>query len=142
MDRGRLSDRHPAFALVAASVVLNKHDGRFVPRERVAGHAYWDLDRAPAFLEVRLVWHTEGKGTGESVVVGRERLRDPAPQGRVDFSFQLPDMPYTYHGQILSILWSVDLFGPGGRPWRREARIASAPLITSPTMRPYGVPVA
>lgn len=123
---------------MSAGVVLSKE--LFLPNERVTGHVYWDLERAPRWLEVRLVWHTEGKGTSEYVTIGRERLRDLAAQDRRDFSFTLPDMPYTYHGRIVSILWSVDLVGPGRRIWRREDRVATTSLVMSPTLRPYGVP--
>lgn len=125
---------------MSAGIALRTSDGSFRPKERVAGYAHWDLERAPAWLEVRLAWHTEGKGTKEVRIVGRERLSGLTSQDRRDFTLTLPEMPYTYHGRVLSILWSVDLIGPGRRLWRREEPIASVVIIVSPTLRPYGGP--
>jgi hypothetical protein len=123
---------------VTAVIALHRSEGTFLPKDRVAGYARWDLEHAPRWLEVRIAWHTEGKGTKEHTIVGRERWQDLSPNDRRDFVFTLPEMPYTYHGRVLSILWSVDLIAPSRLPWRREERVASAVIIVSPTLRPYG----
>jgi len=123
---------------MTATIVLRKPDGRFEPRERVDGSASWSLEHAPAWLEVRLAWHTEGKGTKEVVVIGLERLRGVSAQDQRTFGLTLPEMPYTYHGRIVSILWSVAVFGPGGRFWHREQLLATLPIVVSPTREPIG----
>ena len=123
---------------MTAAITLRIADGRFEPKGRVEGSASWDLGNAPAWLEVRLAWHTEGKGTKEVMVVGRARLVEVSAHDQRTFAFVLPEMPYTYHGRIVSILWSVDVFGPGRL--RREERIATLPIVVSPTLQPYGVP--
>lgn len=123
---------------MTAGIALRRGEGTFLPKDRVAGAAHWELDHTPKWLEVRLVWHTEGKGTNERMIVSRERWENPSPHDRRDFTLTLPEMPYTYHGRILSILWSVDVFGPSQRFWRREERIASVVIVVSPTLRPYG----
>jgi hypothetical protein len=71
------------------------------------------------------------------MVVGRDRLADIGAHGQHGFAWSLPEMPYSYHGRILSILWSVDLFGPARRFWRREELIASVNIVVSPTLRPF-----
>jgi len=123
---------------VTATIVLRSQDGRFEPRGRVDGSASWSLEYAPAWLEVRLAWHTEGKGTKEVVVIGFERLRGVSAQDQRTFGLTLPEMPYTYHGRIVSILWSVAVFGPSRRFWRREQLLATVPIVVSPTREPFG----
>lgn len=124
---------------MTAAIALRTHDGRFEPRARVDGSASWSLEQAPAWLEIRLAWHTEGKGTKEVVVVVRERLRGVSAQDQRTFSLSLPELPYTYHGRIVSILWSVEVFGPSRRFWRREEVLATVPIVVSPTGEPLGV---
>jgi hypothetical protein len=123
---------------MTAAIMLRSHDGRFEPRWRVDGSASWSLSQAPAWLEIRLAWHTEGKGTKEVLVVARERFRAVSAQDQRTFALSLPEMPYTYHGRIVSILWSVDVFGPSRRFWRREELLATLPIVVSPTREPFG----
>ncbi|SRR5258706_16121062 len=120
------------------AITLRNSDVRFKPNGRVEGLLSWDPASAPAWLEVRLVWHTEGKGTREVMVVGRVPLTDVRVGNQRTFSFTLPDMPYTYHGRILSILWSIDVFGPARGIVRRDGRLATLPIVVSPTLQPFG----
>lgn len=123
---------------MTVEINLRDTEGRFRPQGRVEGSVSWGLGSGPEWLEVRLVWHTEGKGTSVVNVVGRVPLTDARVGNQRTFSFTLPEMPYTYHGRILSILWSIDVFGPARGPLRREERIATLPIVVSPTLQPYG----
>ena len=73
-----------------------------------------------------------------ALVVARERFRGVSAQDQRTFALSLPEMPYTYHGRIVSILWSVDVFGPSRRFWRREELLATMPIVVSPTREPFG----
>jgi hypothetical protein len=123
---------------MTVAIILRDPEGRFRPQSRIEGSVSWGLGSTSDWLEVRLVWHTEGKGTREVMVVGRVPLMDVRVGNQRTFSFTLPDMPYTYHGQILSILWSIDVFGPARGLLRREEQIATLPIVVSPTLQPYG----
>jgi hypothetical protein len=123
---------------MTVGIILRSPDGRFAPKGRVEGSVSWDLESAPAWLEVRLTWHTEGKGTDEVMVVGRLPLTDVRVGNQRTFSFTLPEMPYTYHGRIFSILWSIDVFGPAQGILRRNGRLATLPIVVSPTLQPFG----
>jgi hypothetical protein len=123
---------------MTAAITLRNSDNRVKPNGRVEGVVSWDPASAPAWLELRLVWHTEGKGTREVMVVGRVPLTDVRVANQRTFSFTLPAMPYTYHGRILSIMWSVDLFGPSRRLLQREEQLATQPIVVSPTLQPFG----
>lgn len=99
------------------------------PLETLRGTATWVLE-APAPLELRLFWYTEGKGTQDVSVIATQSLAAGTLTGRQPFEFVLPDSPYTLHGTLLSICWGVE-FLPGGR---KEAEIAR--FILSPWGKP------
>jgi hypothetical protein len=105
----------------------------FEPGGEVAGTAAWSLDEAPQSLELRLFWCTAGKGTRDLEVVARQRC-EAAKEGRREFRFQLPIGPYSVSGQLVSVVWGIELVaepggdtaraditvGPGGREVRLE----------------------
>ena len=84
----------------------------FSPGEELAGTARWQLPRAPSSLEVRLFWSTAGRGDRDFEVVASEVVDRPAPAGEHRFRFQLPLGPYSFSGQLVSLLWAVELVLP------------------------------
>jgi hypothetical protein len=105
----------------------------YSPGEEVAGTVRWRLPAPPAVLEVRLFWSTRGRGDRDFAVVASEAIEGAAAHGERRFRFQLPAGPYSFSGQLVSLLWAVELvaveedlaghaelvMGPGGC----EARI-------------------
>ncbi len=100
------------------------------PGERVEGQAGWQLAKTPRKARIRLFWRTEGKGTEDLTIVAEQPVESPQAAQLVDFAFDLPPMPYSYHGVMLSIRWGVEAvvdrtsecvwfdMGPDGRPCR------------------------
>lgn len=80
-----------------------------VPQDTVQGEATWWLDNTPRWVEVRLFWHTEGKGTTDVQVVQRQRFESPGAHETRPFSLTLPDCPYSFSGRLISLVWSVEL---------------------------------
>jgi hypothetical protein len=63
-------------------------------------------------IQVRLGWHTEGKGDRDAVVVAHTDIeaKEVLRQGTLlqgDFSFQLPPWPWSYGGHLVNIIWEV-----------------------------------
>jgi hypothetical protein len=103
----------------------NKTD--FLPGEELAGEVSWQTDSAPGPVELRLFWHTEGKGTRDVEVIESISFNVPAPQDRRDFRFQLPDSPYSFSGKLISVVWALELVLPStGETERLE-------IVISPT---------
>ncbi len=91
----------------------------FRPGGRIEGQAGWQLARAPRKARIRLFWRTEGKGTEDLQVVEQREIADPQAAQLVDFAFELPAMPYSYKGVLLSIRWGVEAVvdRDAGRAW-------------------------
>lgn len=81
----------------------------FLPGAELAGEVSWRTDSEPGPVELRLFWHTEGKGTRDVDVVKSMTFSVPARQDRRDFSFQLPDSPYSFSGKLISVVWALEL---------------------------------
>ncbi len=81
----------------------------FLPGEELAGEVSWQSDSAPGPVELRLFWHTEGKGTRDVEEIETISFNVPGRQDRRDFRFQLPDSPYSFSGKLVSVVWSLEL---------------------------------
>lgn len=117
---------------------LETEHGRttFEPGDEVAGTAAWSLPEAPTSIEIRLFWHTAGKGTLDLEVV-ETQVCDALAEGRREFRFRLPAGPYSVSGKLVSVAWAIELVaepsgdaaraeitvGPGGR----EVRLGTVP---------------
>jgi len=100
----------------------------YLPGETVAGHAAWRLDRAPASAELRLFWHTQGKGDSDQEIVQTVPFAAPQADDRRPFTLRLPPAPWSFSGKLVSLLWSLELVVAGEGAARVE-------LVVSPTGR-------
>ena len=79
------------------------------PGAPVSGTFEWRLDADAQFLEIQLLWYTEGKGTQDIEVVATARVERPEIGGRHSFSFTLPTTgPYSFSGSLISLSWAVE----------------------------------
>jgi hypothetical protein len=108
---------------------LRTADGRtaFEPGEKIQVVAEWACDQPLERAEVRLVWYTRGKGDTDHAVVRRERLDAPRASDSRTVELQLPEAPYSFSGDLVSLVWAVrlDLFG-AAKP--KQIEIVVAPL--------------
>jgi len=81
----------------------------FLPGEEIAGEVSWQGDAAPRSAELRLFWHTQGKGTRDVEVIETISFASPARQDRRDFRFALPESPYSFSGKLISLVWALEL---------------------------------
>ncbi len=80
----------------------------FRPGETVAGTVRWNLEENPESLELSLFWHTQGKGTRNVGVVETVKFDSPGSLGQKDFSFKLPQGPYSFSGKLISLIWAIE----------------------------------
>jgi hypothetical protein len=110
-------------------IALNENKATYSPRQAVQGRIAWSLSGDPKHLELSLFWYTAGKGTRDVGVVGTMRLDYPGALGSKDFSFTLPEGPYSFSGKLVSLVWALELTSsPGSETFRQE-------IIISPTGR-------
>ena len=86
-----------------------ENTARFRPGEDVAGRALWILDEPAKAVEVRLFWHTQGKGTIDANIVGSIRFDNPEQREQREFTFTLPAEPYSFSGVLISLVWALEL---------------------------------
>lgn len=110
---------------------LQLQDGRteFLPGESITGTASWQVSNPPAKAEVSLIWATRGKGTQDMEIVQAIPFSDPQARDSRPFKITLPESPYSFSGQLISLIWTLELnldpgdecaaaeivFAPGGK---------------------------
>jgi hypothetical protein len=104
----------------------------FQPGETLAGTADWKLDapaKPQAVVELRLLWFTSGRGTPDAGLVETLRFEAPAEEDRRDFRFRLPEGPYSFVGQLITLEWALEAVIAGNVLGRLE-------ITVSPTGEP------
>ena len=96
----------------------------FSPGAEIWARVAWRLDTAPESLELRLFWHTVGKGTEDVEIVERVLL-PPSIAGEQDLALRSPAGPYSFSGRLISLVWGLELVAePAGETARAELVIA------------------
>jgi len=99
----------------------------FAPGDEVTGTVHWRLDEAPESVSLRLFWQTQGRGDSDVDVVEEKVVETPGADDRRPFRFRLPEGPYTFSGQLISLLWGLELVAePAGA-------LAHVEITVSPT---------
>lgn len=98
----------------------------FLPGEEVKGKLNFRLETDPAGIEVRLFWHTKGKGDEDVVIVDTHHVETPARVGQSTFQFVLPQLPYSFSGKLISLIWAVEAVVDG------DASSSHQEIIVSP----------
>lgn len=114
----------------------------FLPGGLLEGRVVWRLDEAPEAVELRLFWHTSGKGTDDVEIVEERRFEGQGPHGDGAFAFTLPLGPYSFSGSLITLAWALELVAlPGGETERLDLVVAPTPvevLLTSLDRPPTG----
>ena len=96
----------------------------FVSGETIRGTARWSLDGTEEWVEIRLFWYTEGKGTQDVDTVETLRIDAPDVSGSTAFTFTAPSAPYSFSGHLISLIWAIEVVTSSGSSERVELRIS------------------
>lgn len=108
-------------------IQLRDERRNFRPGETIEGAAGWRLAATPGSVELRLFWFTRGKGTEDVGVVNLVRFDAPQLEEARPFSFTLPAEPFSFSGELVSVIWALELVvEPGEHATRVE-------VVVSPT---------
>lgn len=88
---------------------LDADPAQYRPGDPITGRVAWQLTDEDHALEIRLFWHTEGKGTTDVEIVEVQRLDDVQPTGEQTFRFIAPAGPYSFSGRLISLIWAIEL---------------------------------
>jgi hypothetical protein len=100
----------------------------YLPGDTVAGEVAWRLDAAPAAAELRLFWHTQGKGETDQEIVETLPFAAPLAEDRRPFEVRLPAGPWSFSGKLVTLLWALELVVEGEGATHTE-------IVVSPTGR-------
>ncbi len=100
----------------------------YLPGDEVSGRVGWAMDSEPETVELRLFWHTSGKGTEDVEIVNDLRIEAPGSNGERGFSFRLPLGPYSFSGSLITLAWALELVVlPSGETERLDLIVSPIP---------------
>lgn len=115
---------------------LQLQDSRteFSPGESVTGTASWQVANPPAKAALSLIWTTRGKGTQDIEIVQAIPFSDPQARDSRPFKITLPESPYSFSGQLISLVWTLELnLDPGDE-------CASVEIVVAPGGKEVALP--
>lgn len=94
---------------------LTTKDGRleFGPLDTIEGRAVWKLKDRPDRVRLFLMWYTMGKGDEDAGIVDEIEFDGADIDEDRPFSLKLPDQPYSFEGQLISLQWVLELVSSG-----------------------------
>jgi hypothetical protein len=95
----------------------------FNPGQTVRGQVQWQLDKEPEKTVLRLLWYTAGIGAEDVGVVQTVEFDNPAMTDGRRFEFKLPAGPYSFSGQLISLIWTLEL-AAGGQCVRQDITVS------------------
>jgi hypothetical protein len=99
----------------------------FEPGETVDVEAEWQLDAQAEAIELRLLWHTSGKGDTDVSIVETVRWEEPGLFESRRAKIALPEAPYSFSGRLVSLAWALELVVlPGEESQRIDLVLAPA----------------
>lgn len=101
-------------------IAARKQPAHFKPGEEIAGAAQWSLKHAPKSMEVRLLWHTSGRGIEDVCVAATVQFEAPLQDDTRPFTITAPEAPYSFTGSLITLQWALELVA---LPSRENARI-------------------
>lgn len=112
---------------------LEKDRQWFEPGSNLEGKLAWSFDTEADRLELRLFWYTEGRGTQDVRIVADKVLEAPGSNGSRDFRFRVPEAPYSFSGQLISLKWAIEAIAePENLVERIELLIGPRPVEVHP----------
>lgn len=113
---------------MTGSIQLDDVSKTYRPSEPIAGTAQWQSDKPLEQVELRLVYSTSGIGTQDVETLAIQRFDHPGASESRRFELLIPaDIPWTFSGKHVSLLWTLELVED------RANLLASQALVISPT---------
>lgn len=79
------------------------------PGQQFSGKILWALAKAPKEVQLTLGWSTEGRGSTDHKIEAELSWTTEATSGEEPFEFTLPPAPYSFDGQLISLMWELKL---------------------------------
>lgn len=109
----------------------------FRPGDPIDGLLTWEFTDEPRDIEIRLIWHTSGKGNRDTAVVAVAEYPNPTPADVQPFSFIAPDGPHSFSGKLITISWVLEAVVRKDKKLSARVGLTIAPEATE--IRPQSV---
>ena len=118
---------------MSLNLQLTQDPATLVPGQCIDGALAWDREESPKKAMLRLFWYTDGRGTQDVGVI--EEIELPT-QARVQgtFRFNIPDTPYSFDGQLITLKWAIELVLNKGKEVERLDLVVS-PWVEQVTLK-------
>lgn len=81
----------------------------FQSGQTIRGQVRWQADSTSPKACLRLLWYTKGKGTEDVGIVDSVEFNNPEQNDRRTYQFKIPEGPYSFSGELFSLVWSLEL---------------------------------
>ena len=85
------------------NIQLNSDRNTFVPGQTAEGTISWQFDEEPQKLTLALHWYTRSMAGRQSGMADCIEFERPGLNGSKAFSLKIPQGPYSFKGQLLSL---------------------------------------
>jgi len=97
------------------SITLVDEQVAFDPGSECVGKVGWNLPSAPEKVQLKLLWKVSSEAPDDTDILETVDLDHPYAQEARGFRFVLPEGPYSFNGQVLDLVWSLELVITLGR---------------------------
>ncbi len=101
---------------MSLEIICDNESKAYRPGDTISGRMRWRCDEAPQWVEIRLFYYTEGKGTQDIGVVETIRENNCPLSGEKSFAFTAPNHPTSCSGKLVSIRWALELVSNNNEP--------------------------
>jgi len=90
-------------------IVMKNNQTAFRPGDRIRGRIHWELPHETVRqIQIKLLWHTMGKGDRDLQVVDEQQVHLPQSDSRAEFEFTAPGRPYSFSSKLITLTWAVE----------------------------------
>ena len=98
------------------SIHIDYDNKDYTPGETIAGTVLWTPDsigKKKKDVRVSLFYKTSGRGTEEIHIVAEQKWHADMIKGT--FEFTLPEQPYSFSGELISLTWGLEAVSSSGK---------------------------
>lgn len=129
----------------AIKIQVDYDNTEFTPGDSISGTISWLPSEGTESISLRLFWFTRGRGTQDLELI--EELSWPVlpsntSGGTEQFAFTLPNGPYSFSGQLISLTWAIEVVQlPGETSTRYEFTLTPSgrEIVLNPVDNPATV---
>lgn len=81
----------------------------------ISGVVKWQSIEQSEPLELRLSWHTEGRGTMDRKIIYQQALPIVTHLQSHRFSIKAPEGPYSFTGRLIELIWTISCVSKKGK---------------------------